>query len=93
MISMLCVGVVAAIAVGVIVAKTCASAPAKAQKREKAEIMKQLLALSEPENSILPVAQSRSRTHQTIPAMRPAESGHKPTRRTSQQVRSSKARG
>jgi hypothetical protein len=93
MISMLCIGVVAAMAVGAIVARTCASEPANAQKWEKAEIMKQLLALSERKNrnSIMPIAQSRSRTHHTIPAIRPAESPRKPTRRTSQQVRSSKA--
>jgi hypothetical protein len=91
MISMLCIGVVAAIAAGAIVAKTCATEPAKAQKREKAEIMKQLLALSERENSILPVAQSRPRKHQAILAMRPAEPARKPTKRISEQVHSSKA--
>jgi hypothetical protein len=91
MISMLCVGVVAAIAVGVIVAKTCASEPAKAQKREKAEIMKQLLALSERENSLSAIAQPRPRTRQAIPAMRPLESPRKPAKRISERVHSSKA--
>jgi hypothetical protein len=52
MITILCIGVVTALAAFAFVLKTRASEPKKAQKAEKAAIMKQLLALSENENNI-----------------------------------------
>jgi hypothetical protein len=45
-------GVVTALAVFAILAKTCAGEPKRAEKSEKGEIIKQLLALSERENSL-----------------------------------------
>jgi hypothetical protein len=58
MITILCIGVVTALAAFAFVLKTRASEPKKAQKAEKAAIMKQLLALSENENSIPVIAPS-----------------------------------
>ena len=49
-------GVVAALAVFAILAKTCAGEPKRAEKREKGEILKQLLALSEREDNISEIA-------------------------------------
>ncbi len=50
------IGVVIAVAVAAILTKLFAGAPKKAKKGEKAEIMKQLLALSEHENSTSAIA-------------------------------------
>jgi hypothetical protein len=49
-------GVVTALAVFAILAKTCAGEPKRAEKWEKGEIIKHLLALSERENSISAIA-------------------------------------
>src|SRR5437879_11288812 len=49
-------GVVTAVAVFAILAKTCAGEPKRAEKWEKGEIIKQLLALSEGENSVSVIA-------------------------------------
>jgi hypothetical protein len=45
-------GVVTALAALAILAKTCAGEPKRAEKSEKGEIIKQLVALSERENSV-----------------------------------------
>jgi hypothetical protein len=71
---------VTAFVVLAIVLKTHASAPKKAKKGEKAAIMKQLLALSEQENSVSATAQSRSLTPRAIPAIRTAALPRKPAR-------------
>ena len=55
------VGVVIAVAVVAILTKLCAGAPKKAKKGERAEIMRQLLAQSEHENSISAIASPPSR--------------------------------
>jgi Protein of unknown function (DUF2934) len=55
-------GVVTALAVFAILAKICAGKPKRAEKWEKAEIVKQLLALSERENSISPIASPPARS-------------------------------
>jgi len=64
MIGIVFIGVVTALAVFAILAKTCAGGPKKAEKWEKGEIIKQLLALSDGENSnsaiASPPARSRS---------------------------------
>jgi Protein of unknown function (DUF2934) len=52
MISILFIGVATALAVFPIFAKKYAGKPKKAEKREKGEIIKQLLALSERENGV-----------------------------------------
>ena len=49
-------GVVTVLAVLAVLGKTYTGAPKKAEKGEKAEIMRQLLALSERENSISAIA-------------------------------------
>ena len=66
MTSMVCIGVVTALAVFVIVMKTRTSGPKKVNKSEKADIMKQLLALSDGQNSMPAIPPSRPRT-QVIP--------------------------
>ena len=80
MTSILCIGVVIALAGFVIVLKTGARQPKKAQKWEKADIMKQLLALSERETVIPASAPPRSRTPGALPGTRPAAFPRKPTR-------------
>ena len=92
MTTILCIGVVTALVVFAIVLKTFPGQPTKAQKGEKAAIMKQLLALSEQENRIPAIAPSRSsRTPRATPAIRNAALSRKPTR-TSQPVPSSQGR-
>ncbi|HYL16759.1 MAG TPA: DUF2934 domain-containing protein [Terriglobales bacterium] len=54
-------GVVIALAVFAILAKACAGEPKRAEKWEKGEIIKQLLALSECENSISAIASPPAR--------------------------------
>jgi Protein of unknown function (DUF2934) len=49
-------GVVTALAAFAILAKTCAGEPKRAEKSEKGEIIKQLLALAERENSVSAIA-------------------------------------
>jgi hypothetical protein len=61
MTSILCIGIVIALVVFVIVLNPRVTAPKKAQKGERAAIMKQLLTLSERENSASAIAPSRSR--------------------------------
>lgn len=91
MISILCIGVATALAVFALWAKARAGRPAKAQKWEKADIVKQLLALSEREDGISAIAPSRSRTPLTSPALPPAELPRKMTGGISQPSRSNKA--
>jgi hypothetical protein len=57
-------GVVTALAVLAVLAKTYTGTPKKAEKREKAEIMKQLLALSERENSMSAIASPPAKSFQ-----------------------------
>jgi len=58
MVSFVCIfmGVVTALAVFAIFAKTCAAEPKRAEKWEKGEIIKQLVALSERENCTSTIA-------------------------------------
>src|SRR5579864_8569774 len=56
MISILLIGLVTAVPVLAILAKTCGRKPKRVEKREKAEIIKQLLALSNCENSVSAIA-------------------------------------
>jgi hypothetical protein len=91
MISILFIGVVTALAVFTILAKACATGPKRPEKREKAEIVKQLLALSECENSIsAAVPPVRSLSPLSDRGMRPGKFHHKPTGKTSQPIRSNK---
>ena len=88
MISILFIGVVTALAVFVL-AKACARGPKRAEKWDKAEIIKQLLVLSERENGISATAPPvRFRTPLSDQAIRPSKAYQKPTGRTSQPVRS-----
>jgi DUF2934 family protein len=61
MISILLIGLVTALPVLAILAKTCGRKPKRVEKREKAEIIKQLLALSNRENSVSAIAPLRAR--------------------------------
>jgi hypothetical protein len=67
MIGIVFIGVVTALAVFAILAKACAGGPKKAEKWEKGEIIKQLLALSDGENSSAAIASppARSRSAST----------------------------
>jgi Protein of unknown function (DUF2934) len=66
MIGIVFIGVVTALAVFAILAKTCARGPKKAEKGEKGEIIKQLLALSDGENSSSAITSlSRNRSAST----------------------------
>jgi hypothetical protein len=59
MTSILLIGLAIALALYLLLAKTCLNSrgePKKARKQEKAEIMRQLLALSDRENNISPAA-------------------------------------
>jgi hypothetical protein len=92
MITIICIGFVTALAGFVIALKTCKRQRKKLQKWEKANIMKQLLALSERESGIAPVAPSRSRTTRAVPGMRPGELPRKVTNRISQPTPSAQGR-
>src|SRR5712691_6396122 len=82
------IGVVTALAVFVL-AKACAGEPKRAEKWEKAEIIKQLLVLSERENRVSATAPPvRFRAPLSDQAIRPSKAYQKPTGRTSQPVRS-----
>ena len=62
MIGIVFIGVMTALAVFAILAKTCAGGPKKAEKWEKGEIIKQLLALSDGENSSSAIASPPARS-------------------------------
>jgi hypothetical protein len=83
MTSIVCIGVVIALGGFVIVLKTYTGQPKKAQKWEKADIMKQLLALSEGESVVPANAPARSRTPRAIPGTRPGKFPRQPTSRVS----------
>jgi len=68
MVSLLFIGVVTAVAMLAILAKTCAGTPKKAQKGEKAEIVRRLLALSERENPVSAMHSPPARNLRPTPA-------------------------
>ncbi len=86
MISILCIAVVTALAVGAVLARKYVLKPKKAQKWEKAQIMKQLLAMSEHETGA--PAPARSLTS-AKPGTRPVKLTPK-SARAPQQIPSSK---
>ena len=61
-------GVLTALAVFAILVKTCAGEPKRAEKEEKGEIIKQLVALSERENSPLAIASTPTRSLRLAPS-------------------------
>jgi hypothetical protein len=74
---------VLAVALLTLLAKLCLGKPKRAEKWEKAEIMKQLLALSERENSMARTAPSvRMRPPASRPTMRPGNIHMKATAKT-----------
>jgi hypothetical protein len=91
MISMLIIAVGTALALFAIWAKQYLRKPHKAEKSEKAEIIKQLLALSEQENRALAIASRPARNpplvspsgSRTNPLRRGTLQQHQPTRRHS----------
>lgn len=92
MTSMVCIGVVTALAVFVIVMKTRTSGRKKTNKSEKADIMKQLLALSDGQNSIPASPPSRPRTPHVIPRSPSRRFPPKPLVRPSQPAPSAQGR-
>ncbi|MGA9811531.1 MAG: hypothetical protein WBQ64_02070 [Terriglobales bacterium] len=88
MITILWIAVGAALAVGVVLALKYAAKPKKVQKWEKAQIMKQLLAMSEHETGASTVAPVPSRTS-AKPGKRPVKFTPKAAR-SSQPIRSNK---
>ena len=82
------IAVVTALAVGVVVAQKYVPKPKKAQKWEKAQIMKQLLAMSEHETGASTIAPARSQTS-AKPGKRPVKFTPKPAR-SSQPIHSNK---
>jgi hypothetical protein len=70
MITIICIGAVIALTALAVVLKTGVSKPQKAQKAEKAAIMKQLLALSEAGPGVPATAPSRAATVRAAPAAR-----------------------
>ena len=70
---------VAALGILVLVAKLFAGKPERAEKWEKAEIMKQLLALSEQEEGrrVTAPAAAKARSSAARPVMRPAQANVK----------------
>lgn len=84
----LIIGVVATLAVLAILSKTWAGEPKKAKKSEKAEIIRQLLALSEHENRIAAAAPPvRSRVPPIDHAAQRGKFPKKATGKTSQSIR------
>jgi hypothetical protein len=86
-IAFIVIGVVIAVAVVAILTNLFAGAPKKAKKGEKAEIMKQLLALSEHENSTSAIASPPTRKLPSSPrsdtSRRGPEQGHNSRRKQS----------
>jgi len=91
MMSIPIIGVVTALAGFALVAKVCAGGPKRAEKSEKAEIIKQLLALSERDNRISAAASpARFRSSLSDQGMRPDNTHRKRTAKTSQPIRPNK---
>jgi hypothetical protein len=81
MIGIVFIGVVTALAVFAILAKTCARGPKKAEKWEKGEIIKQLLALSDGENSSAAIASPPARSRSAPSSVRRSDTLRKSTSR------------
>ena len=72
MTTLLLIGVASALAVSAIILKACAGRHKKAEKREKAEIVKQLLALSEREDMELGISRQPSGSQRPVAQRRAA---------------------
>jgi hypothetical protein len=90
MISLPLVAVGTALVVLLIVAKLCAGKPKRAEKSEKAQIMKQLLALSEREHNAAVSARPGYRASLSNQGMRSANAHRKTTDKRSRPIRSSR---
>lgn len=66
------VGVAGALAMFAIIVKACTGKPKKAEKQEKAEIVKRILALSERENVVKGVPHQQSVSQSPAPRRRAA---------------------
>jgi hypothetical protein len=88
MISILLVGVATALLICGIVLKVVANSPKKASKSEKAEIVKQILALSERENKISGSSSSIRSRPVSNPAPRPSDRPRKIETSISKPIRS-----
>src|SRR5213594_74574 len=81
MIGIVFIGVMTALAVFASLAKTCAGGPKKAEKWEKGEIIKQLLALSDSENSSAAIASPPARSRSAPTSARRTDTLRKGTSR------------
>lgn len=93
MLSIIYAGIAVVLAVITILVVSRASAPVKAQKWERAEIMKQLLARAEEENISSTSPAPRLRTVAVKPRTRPVGSKRSPATSASRPVRSSRMPG
>jgi hypothetical protein len=76
------VGVASIVAVVAIIVKACAGKPMKPEKWEKAQIVKQLLALSERENLVNGISRQRSAPQNPTPRRRMAATSTSRSRTT-----------
>ena len=91
MTNLLLIGLVVALVVYITFVKSWRPEPQKAKKQERAEIMRQLLALSEREQGIPTTAPSlRSRTPARAQGTSRSKIPHKPAGKVSQPIRSGK---
>ncbi len=91
MISIPLIGVATALVICASIVKVFADQPKKANKSQKAKILKQLLALSEHENRVSATASSvRLRTPPSNQGTRPSNAPRKTATKISQPIRSSK---
>lgn len=87
----LIVGLVTALVLYVVLAKMWGNEPKKAKKQERAEIMRQLLALSDLENNASATAPPvRSQTPRADQGMQRSKRQSGPTRKISQPIRAAK---
>ena len=69
------VGVACVLVVAAIIVKACAGGPKKAEKWEKAQIIKRLVALSENENKVNGISRQPSVSKPTAPGRRATAAG------------------
>lgn len=91
MTNLLLIGLAVALVAYITLAKSWRSQPQKARKQEKAEIMRQLLALSEREQGIVTAPSVRSRTPARDQGLNRSKILQKPAGKVPQPIRSKQA--
>jgi hypothetical protein len=76
-------GIASTLALFAIIAKAKAAKPKKVERYEKAQILKQLLALSEGENTVKGISRQPSVPQRPTPRVRPATAGSSRSRAAS----------